>query len=172
MGKPGTAIETLVAYEYLNEEKCKKAEAEYWRKVGLLSNAADCLEKYDNLRAKGLILNEENIERKIDELIGKRIEERIKVMDISEEEKGKMRETMQLNGEIYEERIKIYQEKNPVWEVKIVECILRLGKKDEAKQMMEKLGFNPEVLIDYIKKHKEYGKRTLDIKIELDSYGT
>ena len=77
---------------------------------------------------------------------------------------------MQLNGEVYKERIKIYQEKNPVWKVKIIECVLRLGQKDKAKQMLDELGFKPKVLTDYIEKYKELGKRTLDMCLRASSY--
>jgi len=168
LGKPGTAIEVLADYEYLNEGVCKKEEAGYWKQIGWFHNAADAIGKFDNLAARGLRGYEMSKEREIDAIVNNRLEKRME--GLIAEEKSKKMMIMQSNKDDISERLKIYQEKEQIWIAKIAECHLRLEEEKKARKIMEEIGLTLKHLINYTIKHKEFGKENINIRITKNAY--
>jgi len=169
LGKPGTAIEILVDYEHINEEACRKEEANYWKQIGWLHNAADVIKKFDNLAAMGLRRLETNKEREIDAIVSKKLEERLKGESLMEE-KSKQLMIMQSNKDDIRERLKVYMGMEKVWIAKIAECYYRLGERNKAGRILEEIGLSINHLKDYTKKHREFGKENIPIIITKNPY--
>jgi len=163
LGKPGTAIEVLVNYEHINEESCRKQEANYWKKVGLLSNAADAIRKFDNLASLGLRRIEANKEREIDAIVNNRLEKKLEGLLFQEKDRKML--IMKSNNEDIIERLKVYQEMSQPWTVKIAECYYRLNQEEKCKTILEEIGLTIGHLKAYMKKYGHFGKENINIII-------